>query len=51
MSDKKIILSNRYEIIERVGIGGMSYVYKAYDLKTKKIVAIKELKDEFKQIY
>ena len=46
MSDKKIILSNRYEIIERVGIGGMSYVYKAYDLKTKKIVAIKELKDE-----
>ena len=40
------ILSNRYEIIERVGIGGMSYVYKAYDLKTKKIVAIKELKDE-----
>lgn len=45
MNDKTI-LSNRYEIIERVGIGGMSYVYKAYDLKTKKIVAIKELKDE-----
>ena len=46
MNDKNSVLSNRYEIIERVGIGGMSYVYKAYDLKTKKIVAIKELKDE-----
>ena len=32
MNDKNSVLSNRYEIIERVGIGGMSYVYKAYDL-------------------
>ncbi len=39
-------LSGRYEIIEQVGIGGMSYVYKAYDVKKKKIVAIKVLKDE-----
>lgn len=39
-------LSGRYEIIEQVGIGGMSYVYKAYDTKRKKIVAIKVLKDE-----
>lgn len=46
MNDKNMVLSNRYNIIERVGIGGMSYVYKAYDQKTKKIVAIKELKDE-----
>lgn len=42
----KEILSNRYEIIELVGVGGMSYVYKALDLKTKRIVAIKVLKDE-----
>ena len=39
-------LSGRYEIIEQVGIGGMSYVYKAYDTKRKNIVAIKVLKDE-----
>ncbi len=39
-------LSGRYEIIEQIGIGGMSYVYKAYDTKKKRIVAIKMLKDE-----
>ena len=39
-------LSGRYEIIEQVGVGGMSYVYKAYDSKKKKIVAIKMLRDE-----
>ncbi len=39
-------LSGRYEIIEQVGVGGMSYVYKAYDAKKKKIVAIKMLRDE-----
>ena len=39
-------LSNRYEIIEQVGVGGMSYVYKAFDTKLKRIVAIKMLKDE-----
>lgn len=44
--NNKEVLSNRYEIIELIGAGGMSYVYKAYDTKTKKIVAIKVLKDE-----
>ena len=39
-------LSGRYEIIEQVGVGGMSYVYKAYDTKKKKIVAIKMLREE-----
>lgn len=39
-------LSGRYDIIEQIGIGGMSYVYKAFDAKRKKIVAIKVLKDE-----
>ena len=39
-------LSGRYEIIEQVGVGGMSYVYKAYDSKKKRIVAIKMLRDE-----
>lgn len=44
--EKQNRLSGRYEIIEQVGIGGMSCVYKAYDSKRKKIVAIKVLKDE-----
>ena len=39
-------LSGRYEIIEQVGVGGMSYVYKAFDTKRNKIVAIKILKEE-----
>lgn len=39
-------LSGRYEIIEQIGVGGMSYVYKAFDSKKKKIVAIKILKEE-----
>lgn len=39
-------LSGRYEIIEQIGVGGMSYVYKAFDSKKKRIVAIKVLKDE-----
>ena len=44
--NKKRILSNRYEIIEHVGIGGMSHVYKAFDTNIGKIVAIKILKEE-----
>lgn len=39
-------LSGRYEIIEQIGVGGMSYVYKAFDSKRKKVVAIKILKEE-----
>lgn len=45
-NDKNNRLSGRYEIIEQVGVGGMSYVYKAYDTRRHKIVAIKMLKDE-----
>lgn len=47
-SDNKELnrLSGRYEIIEQVGVGGMSYVYKAFDSKKKHIVAIKMLKEE-----
>lgn len=41
------ILSNRYQLLEVVGNGGMSVVYKAEDLKTNTLVAIKVLKEEF----
>lgn len=41
------ILGNRYEIIQKVGNGGMATVYKATDLLLKRYVAVKVLRDEF----
>ena len=40
-------LDGRYEIREVIGVGGMAYVYKAYDAIDDRIVAVKILKDEF----
>lgn len=41
------MLNNRYEIIEKIGNGGMAYVYKAKCHVLNRYVAIKILKDEF----
>ena len=41
------LLGNRYEMIEKVGNGGMSTVYKATDKVLKRNVAVKVLRDEF----
>ena len=41
------LLGNRYEIIEKIGNGGMSTVYKATDKVLKRNVAVKILRDEF----
>ncbi len=40
-------LQNRYEILSRVGAGGMSDVYKALDHKLNRTIAIKVLKEEY----
>ena len=41
------MLANRYEIIEKIGNGGMATVYKAKDHVLNRNVAVKILKDEF----
>lgn len=41
------LLGNRYEIIEKIGNGGMATVYKATDRVLKRNVAVKILRDEF----
>ena len=49
MIRKGMFISDRYEIIDKVGSGGMSDVYKAMDHKLNRYVAIKVLKSEFSE--
>ncbi len=41
------VLGGRYEIINKIGNGGMATVYRATDLVLKRYVAVKILRDEF----
>ena len=43
------VLSGRYEVQEVVGTGGMAVVYRAWDRKNKRTVAIKVLRPEYEQ--
>ncbi|MBQ5340864.1 MAG: protein kinase, partial [Oscillospiraceae bacterium] len=40
-------LDGRYQIDRLIGVGGMSYVYRATDLNDNSTVAVKILKDEY----
>jgi serine/threonine-protein kinase len=42
------IVGHRYRIIDLIGTGGMAHVYRAVNLSSRKIVAIKVLKDEYR---
>ncbi len=41
------VLNDRYEIIEKVGSGGMADVYRGFDLREQRTVAIKIMKQEY----
>ena len=49
MIRKGMFIGDRYEIVDKVGSGGMSDVYKALDHKLNRYVAVKVLKDEFSE--
>ena len=49
MLNKGTVLTGRYEIIERIGTGGMADVYRAMDSKLNRYVAIKVLKREYRE--
>lgn len=41
------IFGGRYEVLERIGAGGMAIVYKAKDLLLNRVVTIKVLREQF----
>ncbi|MCR4584903.1 MAG: Stk1 family PASTA domain-containing Ser/Thr kinase [Lachnospiraceae bacterium] len=44
-----MMIADRYEVLEKIGTGGMSDVYRAKDHKLNRYVAIKVLKQEFSE--
>jgi len=40
-----LVFGDRYEVIEKIGSGGMADVYKAYDQRARREVAVKVIKD------
>ena len=44
-----MMIGDRYEILEKIGTGGMSDVYKAKCHKLNRLVAVKVLKQEFSE--
>ncbi len=49
MLNAGMFIQNRYEIISKIGSGGMADVYKAKDHKLNRYVAVKVLKPEFRE--
>ena len=49
MITQGMMIAHRYEIIGKIGAGGMSDVYKAKDTTLGRYVAIKVLKSEFSE--
>ncbi len=49
MLKEGMFIQERYEIVDRIGSGGMADVYKAKDHKLNRFVAVKVLKSEFRE--
>ena len=49
MIKEGVIIGGRYEIMNRIGTGGMADVYKAVDRVLRRYVAVKVLKREFRE--
>ena len=49
MLKRGMIIAERYEILGKIGTGGMADVYKAKDHKLNRFVAVKVLKPEFRE--
>lgn len=49
MLKEGMFIQERYEVISRIGSGGMADVYKAKDHKLNRFVAVKVLKPEFRE--
>ncbi len=47
MLDLGQVVADRYEIVERLGMGGMAIVYKAKDRKLDRFVTFKVMREEF----
>ena len=43
------MIAGRYEVIEKIGTGGMADVYRAKDHRLNRFVAVKILKNEFSE--
>lgn len=49
MLKEGMFIQERYEIVSKIGTGGMADVYKAKDYKLNRFVAVKVLKPEFRE--
>ena len=49
MITQGMFIADRYEIIDKVGSGGMSDVYRAKDHRLNRFVALKVLKTEYSE--
>ncbi len=47
MLEKGTVISKRYQIVDKLGSGGMAVAYKARDMRLGRFVTVKALKDEY----